>query len=320
MSDINLNGPANGGGAATSSGILFQQQLGAHFAAQILSDSRLDARLGLGNASSVWLRFETEAPVDDILVATSAGGFIAIQAKTTVSLSDDERNPFYRTIEQFVRHWLTCRDGNGSLEWNRPLDSDKDRLVLAVSSRAPTSIRNDLPAALSLLSQHGCRAVNQSQEKAYDIFDRCISTAWNSITSDPLPLHLVSELCRLVVVLVVDVENMASPAYSQLTQSLVKDADATTALSVLVEICGKMMSRRGAAICQYFATSLQEKGLSSQHHLDTRMILLDFNIILRKLQILLIDMRRLKVWQVNRLPSAGNVRAKLNKPYSQVHY
>lgn len=90
MSDINLNGPANGGGAATSSGILFQQQLGAHFAAQILSDSRLDTRLRLGNASPVWLRFETEAPVDDILVATSVGGFIAIQAKTTVSLSDDE--------------------------------------------------------------------------------------------------------------------------------------------------------------------------------------------------------------------------------------
>lgn len=88
---MNLNGPANGGGAATSSGILFQQQLGAHFAAQILSGSRLDARLGLGEASPVWLRFETEAPVDDILVATSADGFIAIQAKTTLSLSDDKK-------------------------------------------------------------------------------------------------------------------------------------------------------------------------------------------------------------------------------------
>jgi hypothetical protein len=37
------------------------------------------------------LRFETEAPVDDILVATSADGFIAIQAKTTLSLSDDKK-------------------------------------------------------------------------------------------------------------------------------------------------------------------------------------------------------------------------------------
>ena len=95
---MNLNGPANGGGAATSSGILFQQQLGAHFAAQILSGSKLDARLGLGEASPVWLRFETEAPVDDILVATSADGFIAIQAKTTLSLSDDEKNLFIEPL------------------------------------------------------------------------------------------------------------------------------------------------------------------------------------------------------------------------------
>jgi hypothetical protein len=261
LSDINLNGPANGSGAATSSGILFQQQLGAHFAAQILSESILDTRLGLGNASPVWLRFETEAPIDDILVATSAGGFIPIQAKTTVSLSDDERNPFYRTIEQFVRHWLTCRDGNGSLDWNRPLDSDKDRLVLAVSTKAPASIRNDLPAALSLFSQLGSGAMNQKQVQAFNIFDRCISTAWNSITSAPLPPHLVSELCRLVVVLVVDVENMASPTCSRLTQSLAKGTQATTALSVLTEICGKMMSRRDGGDLSIFRNQLAGKGI-----------------------------------------------------------
>ncbi|EGF8259430.1 ATP-binding protein [Escherichia coli] len=261
MSDINLNGPANGGGAATSSGILFQQQLGAHFAAQILSGSRLDARLGLGEASPVWLRFETEAPVDDILVATSADGFIAIQAKTTLSLSDDKKNPFYRTVEQFVRQWLTCRDGNGSLEWNRPLDPDKDRLVLAVRTKAPTSIREDLPAALSLFSQHGSGAMNQRQEKAFSIFERCISAAWGNITSEPQPPHLVSEFCRLVVVLAVDIENMASPAYLQLAQSLARDSDATTALSIFTEICGTMMSHRGGGDLSIFRNELAGKGI-----------------------------------------------------------
>ncbi|ECT6332142.1 ATP-binding protein [Salmonella enterica subsp. enterica serovar Cerro] len=261
MSDINLNGPANGGGAATSSGILFQQQLGAHFAAQILSGSRLDARLGLGEASPVWVRFETEAPVDDILVATSADGFIAIQAKTTLSLSDDEKSPFYRTVEQFVRQWLTCRDGNGSLEWNRPLDSDKDRLVLAVSTRAPASIREDLPAALSLFSQRSPGAMNQRQAKAFSIFEHCISAAWGNITSEPQPSHLVSEFCRLVVVLVVDIENMASPAYLQLAQSLARDSDATTVLSIFTEICGRMMSHRGGGDLSIFRNALAGKGI-----------------------------------------------------------
>ncbi|ADO47960.1 ATP-binding protein [[Enterobacter] lignolyticus] len=261
MSDTNLNGPANGGGAATSGGILFEQKLGAHFAAQILSGSRLDARLGLGEASPVWLRFETEAPVDDILVATSAEGFIAVQAKTTLSLSDDKASPFYRTVEQFVRHWLTCRDGNGSLEWNRPLDSSKDRLVLAVSTRAPASIREDLPAALSLFSQHGCGAMNQQQVKVFSIFENCISTVWNSITSDPQPPHLASELCRLVVVLIVDAGNMTSPACLQLAQSLAEGSDAATAFSIFTDICGEMMSRRGGGDLSVFRNGLAGKGI-----------------------------------------------------------
>lgn len=75
--------------------------------------------------------------------------------------------------------------------------------------------------------------MNQRQEKAFSIFERCISAAWGNITSEPQPPHLVFEFCRLVVVLAVDIENMASPAYLQLAQSLARDSDATTALSIL---------------------------------------------------------------------------------------
>ena len=64
-------------GAATSAGIIFQQQVGALFGACLLSEERVDERLNLGAAVPVWLRFETEAPVDDILVSTSNDGYIA---------------------------------------------------------------------------------------------------------------------------------------------------------------------------------------------------------------------------------------------------
>ena len=49
----------------------------------ILAGRPLDRRFKLGSANPLWVRFETEAPVDDLLVATSDGGFVAIQAKTT---------------------------------------------------------------------------------------------------------------------------------------------------------------------------------------------------------------------------------------------
>jgi len=50
-----MSGPSNGGGAATSSGIVFQQQLGAFFAAQILRNDPLDPSLVLGSATSLCL-------------------------------------------------------------------------------------------------------------------------------------------------------------------------------------------------------------------------------------------------------------------------
>lgn len=238
MSDTNLSGPSNGGGAATSSGIVFQQQLGAFFAAQILSNDPLDPSLILGDATPVRLRFETEAPVDDILVATSVGGFLAIQAKTTVPLSDNEKSPFYRTIEQFVRHWLTCRDGDGSLEWNRPLSPEKDRLILAVSTKASATVQTDLSAALRHLSQQGRGAMNRKQKSASDIFERCVLTAWGRITTEPRPSDLLAELARLIVVHVVDVENIASTLQMRLSRSLARETDSAAALSILVTTCG----------------------------------------------------------------------------------
>jgi hypothetical protein len=53
----------------------------------MLNQSPVDHALGLGDARPLWIRFETEAPVDDILVATSANGFIAIQAKPGTQLA-----------------------------------------------------------------------------------------------------------------------------------------------------------------------------------------------------------------------------------------
>ncbi|MGB8602691.1 MAG: hypothetical protein WCD42_10915, partial [Rhizomicrobium sp.] len=98
-----------GGGAATSAGIRFEQQLGALFASWILSGDRLDESFRLGDATPEWVRFETEAPVDDLLIKTNNGGFIAIQAKTTANLSDDINSPLGKTISQFVRHWHAAR-------------------------------------------------------------------------------------------------------------------------------------------------------------------------------------------------------------------
>jgi hypothetical protein len=176
--------PVGGGGSATSAGILFEQQLGALIGTWMLAGSSVDQRLDLGASKPVWIRFETEAPVDDILVATSANGFIAIQAKTTASLSRDLKSPFGKTILQFVRHWLACRDGDGKRHWNRPLDPSKDRLVLAVGQQASASIRLELPAALRYRSQPGGAMLTEGQSRAFENYASCVEQAWIASTTE----------------------------------------------------------------------------------------------------------------------------------------
>ena len=251
------------GGAATSAGIIFQQQVGALFGACLLSEERVDERLNLGAAVPVWLRFETEAPVDDILVCTSNDGYIAIQAKTTVSLSQDLTSPFGKTVSQFVRHWIACRGGDESRGWNRPLDPARDRLVLAVSAGAPATVREHLPAALRQRAQPGPAVLTKARQKALDEFDSCVAQAWRSVTSEEPAPDLLDQLAGLVTVFVFN----PSGADRTLTQkilaaSLSNEAEAATALNALETACGQMMAQRGGADLASLRQKLMTEGVN----------------------------------------------------------
>ena len=254
--------PGQAGGAATSAGITFQQQVGALFGACLLSEERVDGRLNLGTAVPVWIRFETEAPVDDILVCTSNDGYIAVQAKTKVSLSRDLTSPFGKTVSQFVRHWIACRDGDESRGWNRPLDPARDRLVLAVAG-APEIVRVHLPAALQRRAQPGNAGFTVAEQRALDAFDSCVDQAWKSVTSEELPSELLDQLAGLVTVFVFN----PSGADRTLTQkilaaSLSNEAEAATALNALETACGQMMAQRGGADLASLRQKLMTEGVN----------------------------------------------------------
>jgi len=78
---------ATGGGNAPAIGVTFQGAVGALFAVAALLGRPIDSRLGLGAVQVRGLRFETEAPLDDIIVPTSADGHVFIQAKASLTLS-----------------------------------------------------------------------------------------------------------------------------------------------------------------------------------------------------------------------------------------
>ena len=251
------------GGAATSAGIMFQKQLGAFFGACLLSGNRLDERLDLGPARPVQLRFETEAPVDDILIYTSNDGYIAIQAKTSVSLSKTSNSDFRKTISQFVRHWVDCRTGDESYGWNRPLETTRDRLVLAVSSHAPRTIKYDLPNALLHRSSSGAVVLNKAQQRGWDVFETCVTDVWNSITDNEMDPVLLDQLSALITVFVFD-SNGADRGLVQawLAASLPDGVDGRNALNALEAVCGEMMAQRRGADLSELRQALMTKGIN----------------------------------------------------------
>ena len=114
----------------------------------MLTETPVDHRLRLGAAKLITLRMETEAPLDDALAQTSDGGFIAAQAKNTLSLSSSLDSEFGKTVDQIVRQWRICRDGKGDNGWDRPLELTRDRLVIAIGPDAPATTRLHLAGGL----------------------------------------------------------------------------------------------------------------------------------------------------------------------------
>ena len=110
----------------------------------MLTETPIDPRLQLGNATITSIRMETEAPLDDANATASDDGAISGQAKNIVSIPDSLTSAFGKTVDQIVRQWRRYRDGAGALGWNRAFDQTKDRLVIAVGHGSPATTRVNL--------------------------------------------------------------------------------------------------------------------------------------------------------------------------------
>jgi hypothetical protein len=141
------------GGSAMSGGAQFEHRGNACIAARIVAEAT--ATPGWGLPPGVTLRsfrFNTEQPVDDWVVGTSAGGYVYGQSKASLDLSEREDSDLASACDQFVRqyarHTGAAHPVPPDADWERPLDPDRDRLVLLTSHESPATIRVTLVSAL----------------------------------------------------------------------------------------------------------------------------------------------------------------------------
>jgi hypothetical protein len=239
---------AKGGGDATASGVRFQASLGALIAAELVAEHPLDARLRLGGTKPLWVRFETEAPVDDILVATDNGGFVAVQAKVALQASKKTDSEFVKTVGQLVRHYIACCKGDGGREWDRPLDRLRDRFLIAVGPKSSATIRQHLAEGLNARRQPGTglvRPLSDLQENALADFDECVNSVWSTLSSEPLTEAIAADLSWLTVILTYDFDGADWTAASAvLGTALGAATEGERVLNLLLGICQDLMSTR----------------------------------------------------------------------------
>lgn len=131
---------ARGGGAAPAAGVTFQGWVGAFFAATGLTQASVDKRLVLKGESVSEFRFETESPIDDLLIYTTAAGRLFVQPKTNLSMAQSDSDDMMKTLDQFIRQWRLCAEGKNTKGWDYPLNKDRDRFVIAVSPETPNIV------------------------------------------------------------------------------------------------------------------------------------------------------------------------------------
>jgi hypothetical protein len=253
---------ARGGGNATAAGVSFQASVGAIFATELLAERLLDDRLRLGEARIRSLRFETEAPLDDILIETDASGWVFVQVKTTLSLSESLDSEFGKTVEQIVRQWRVSATGGGQRGWDRRLALGRDRMLIVVGPDASGSISRDLATGLASLQAPWAAPMPQAPEQALTKLTGLIKEAWQKIIGVLPSADEFDSVLRLITVVKFD---MAGPdrtaAIETLTHVTEDAAVAPGAFDTIVRHCENLMAARRGTNAAELRRSLARSGL-----------------------------------------------------------
>lgn len=236
-----------GGGQATSAGTSFQDRVAAWLAVRVLAESAASPLWRLpADVSYEFIRCETEQAVDDIMVGTSADGFMFIQAKHTVTLSATPTSDLAGALQQFIQRYIAFSgNSQGHRSWERSLDPGTDRLVLVVGPHSSASIREDLPAILRR-ARHLVRgqpisdcAQNAKESRVFGVIEAHVSRLWSSLAGYAPSADELLGLLQLLEVTTLAVDEDGSDELTAKDmlrgEVLAKPADADNAWNNLVQ-------------------------------------------------------------------------------------
>jgi hypothetical protein len=217
-----------------------------------------------------YIRFESQEPVDDLLVGTADSAHSFGQAKRTISLSTTPDSDLASVVDQFVRQYLSTRNAPGPRPWSHTLDPARDRLVLVTTSASPETVKVHLTAVLDrargLVSGQPLSdaSVNQAQEQTLGVFTAHVRGSWQAVMgSVPSDADLLA-LLKLSFVVVLDVETNGvdeRQALNLLATSVVNSDQGGAAWSEILRIVADQSQRRSGTDAAAIRAALQSAGV-----------------------------------------------------------
>jgi hypothetical protein len=254
---------AQAGGNATAAGVSFQASVGAVFAVPVLAETKLDNRLSLGSAKPCGVRFESEAAVDDCSIETDAGGWIFVQAKTGLDLTNTAGSDLRKTSSQIVRLWHSTKDGQGRRGWDRPLVRSKDRILIAAGPNSSKSVTIALAHALETRRAKYSATLPQDQSRALAALIAALKAEWKGVTGAKASDTDIRALLPFIVVIAFDMAGAdRKSSVAELAPVLTRTSAAANAFVSLEKCCQQLMETRLGGDAEQFRIALEGLGVS----------------------------------------------------------
>jgi signal recognition particle GTPase len=264
-----------GGGAATQAGIEYQNRVAAWMSVRILAELDAEPLWNLpADVNLKFLRCETDQPVDDLLIGTSKDGHAFVQVKHNLKWGTNTQSELGKTIDQFIRQFLSYRSETLVKRlWERPLDVNRDRLVLITNSGCSPKIREKLPSLLSkireLPSSQEISDAGSNSKEAQEILETVVNlltTIWQSIEGDEPTDDEKRQILNLIRIQILDVDadrNDELQAKDRLRTSILAQPEhANLAWTSLIQICANLAVNQSVADQAALQAQLLSKGIS----------------------------------------------------------
>jgi hypothetical protein len=203
---------AGGAGAATGGGL--QDRILASFAIHLLARESLRAGWPLNGAQLEYVGAQTGQEIDDVGAITDRGGFVLVQSKHNLALSEDDQSDLADAVDQVVRQFiLGVPNGAG----RRPIEAGKDLLLICTDEEGSSRVTVALAGVIERLAGHPPQlplddvATNADERDALRILYHHLSVSWRKYVDGAQPSDdQIREIAKVLRIAKLDLDDGGS--------------------------------------------------------------------------------------------------------------